>query len=183
LARLLGGGALAVLEIVDCGDPFVDAAAAVVLANALRACSTLTALALTCVDFWRDPAAATAQLGALTGHASLRTLDLSYNDAYNNADPAAAGAALGTLVAVNAPALTELDVSWCYLGDAGLRPLFDALPANTHLAKLECGGNGVTDAFVYDVLLPAVRANGSLLQLESASTEAEALVAQRAAGR
>ncbi len=79
---------------------------------------------------------------------------------------AAAGAALGALVAANAPALTELDVSWCHLGDDGLRPLFEALPQNTHLRMLKCEGNGSSREFGRDVALPAVRANASLRQLE-----------------
>jgi hypothetical protein len=196
LARLLGGGALVELEIhVARGEPLLDAPAAVVLANALRACGTLTALMLRGVNLWRGHGAAVALLGALTGHASLRILDLSENP-INEVDQAATGAALGTLVAANAPALTDLDVSWCRLGDAGLRPLFDALPANTHLTELTCSGNALTDACVFDTLLPAVRANGSLRQLrcshqmdnasavgERVLAEAEALVAQRAAGR
>jgi hypothetical protein len=198
LARLLGGGALAELDIAGHpwdNDSFLEAPVAV-LAHALRACSTLTTLKLQNVSFWDDPGAATALLGALTGHASLRTLNLS-NNRTNAANPAAAGAALGALVAANAAALTDLDVSWCDLGDAGLRPLFDALPANTHLRTLDCAFNGATDAFACDVLLPAVRANGSLQQLkcrplhlqgvsaaaEDALAEAKALVAQRAAGR
>ncbi len=165
-------------------------------ANALRACSTLTALTLHNVSLWYAPVAA-ALLGALTGHAGLRTLNLSHNWNYET-NPAAVGPALGALVAANAPALTELDVSSCDLRVAGLHPLFDALPANTHLRMLDCSGNMLDEAFVFDALLPAVRANDSLRQLsctlqyalpynESIATRAlagaEALVTQRAAGR
>jgi hypothetical protein len=99
-------------------------------------------------------------------------------------------------VRANAPALTELDVKGCFLGDIGLGPLLDALAANTHLTKLDCGGNALTQAFVSGTLLPAVRVNGSLRQLRCtpqssyisfsfsrALVKAEARVAQRAAGR
>ncbi len=123
LARLLGGGALAELEIYglrfrDPLDPpllFLDAPATAVLADALRACSTLTALTLRHVDLWHDPGA-TAVLGALTGHASLRTLDLSHDHVHSDAAGAAVRAALDALVGANAPALTELDVSCCNVG-------------------------------------------------------------------
>jgi hypothetical protein len=93
---------------------------------------------------------------------------------------------LGALLAANAPALTELDVSWCDLGDEGLRPLFDALPpANTHLRALDCGRNWTSEAFARERLLPAVRANSSLRELKTelysdAAREAEALVQCRA---
>jgi hypothetical protein len=142
LARLLGGGALAELEITDGGmDTLLrDAPAAAVLTNALHACSTLTALTLRNA-LWRDPVVATALLGALTGHASLRMLDLSHNFVSCEANQAAAGAALGALVRANAPALTELDVKGCFLGDIGLGTLFDALAANTHLRTLDCTHN------------------------------------------
>jgi hypothetical protein len=195
VARLLRGGSLQRLEIEGGGDPFLDGTAAEMLGNALRACSTLTSFTLRCASLWHMSGAATALLGALTGHASLRTLDLSHNWQYAT-HPTVTGAALGALVGANAPALTELDVSGCGLGDEGLRPLFDALPANTHLTKLDCSGKAPTNAFACNTLLPAVRANGSLRQLSctyqqhnaSAATkhalaEAEALVAQRAAGR
>jgi Ran GTPase-activating protein (RanGAP) involved in mRNA processing and transport len=197
LARLVGGGALAELDIQGHPwnhNPFLEAPVAG-LAHSLRTCSTLTTLKLRDVSFWDDPDAATALLGALAGHASLRTLDLSNNE--NNATDPVAGAALGALVAANAPALQEVCVHFCELSDAGLGPLFDALPGNTHLRTLKCGVNNLTDAFVRDALLPSVRANGSLRQLscpqqqsvtftaagKQALAEAEALVAQRAAGR
>jgi hypothetical protein len=195
LVRLIGG-ALAELHIYAGLDPqLLNAAAALALGNALRSSSTLTAVSLRHVGLWLDLAAATALLGALTGHPSLRSLSISDR----LADPAGqdeAGAAVGALVAANAPALTELNVSECSLRDAGLRPLFDALPANTHLRKLDCCGNVLSDAFARATLLPAVRANSSLRQLRCKSeleiltpatkhalAEAEALVAQRTADR
>jgi hypothetical protein len=63
--------------------------------------------------------------------------------------------------------------------------LFDALPANTHLRTLRCGFSMLSDAFVRDGLLPAVRANSSLRELKTglpndAAREAEALVQRRA---
>jgi hypothetical protein len=68
-----------------------------------------------------------------------------------------AGAALGTLIAANAPALRDLRIRVCRLGDAGMGLLVDALQHNTHLRTLECTGHRASDAFVRDRLLPAVR--------------------------
>ncbi len=185
LVRLIGGGALTQLDIINGRAVLLNAPAALALGNVLRASSSLTALSLRYVDLWREPAAATALLGALTGHPSLRSLNISGN-AVEPAGREEAGAALEALVAANAPALHELDVSYCNLGDAGLGPLFDALPANTHLRKLSCGDNLLLDAFVRARLLPAVRANSSLRELDTrlhtiAAREAEALVQRRAA--
>jgi hypothetical protein len=179
LVRLVGGGALAELNLYS-GDTLLDVPAALALGDALRASSTLTAVSLGGTHMWRDPAAATALLGALTGHLSLRSLNISTNDVH-----AQTGAALGALVAANAPALHELKVSFCNLGDAGLRPLFDALPANTHLRTLSCSGKKLSDAFARDTLLPAVRANSGLRKLDTYlyfddAREAEALVQRRA---
>jgi hypothetical protein len=133
--------------------------------------------------FWRDAAA--ALLSALAGHASLRTLSLAMNT-LAAADGSVAGAALGALVKANAPALTQMDVALCSLGDTGLRSLFQALPANTHLCTLKVSFNGMSAIFARDVLLPAVRANTSLRKLSTSAEfpegrEAEALVAARAA--
>jgi hypothetical protein len=163
LARLLGGSALSELCAWGAGDAaaLLDAPAAALLAGALRANTTLTSLQLEAVGLWRDMAAATTLLGALTAHPRLRALILR-NNTEQEADRPAVGAALGALLAANAPALTELYVARCNLGDAGMAPLFEALPANTHLRTLKCGANDTTEAFAADVLLPAVRANASL---------------------
>jgi hypothetical protein len=193
LARLLGGGAVNNLYVWHEGfyptAPFLETHAAV-LASALRANTVLTSLQLFNVQLWRDAATAKTLLGALTSHASLRILSVLGNDA-STADRPNAGAALGALLAANAPALTELDVSNCNLGDAGMAPLFEALPANTHLRTLKCSGNRITGAFAAAVLLPAVRANASLRDLATTSMgvdtpalrEAEAIVNGRAAAR
>jgi hypothetical protein len=184
LARLLDGGALTTLECWHMDA--LDAPAARVLAAALRASSALTSLTLNRAGVFRDAAVTAELLGALTGHASLRTLSLQGNDTTAAADQAAMGALLGAMVAANAPALTELDVSWCVLGDDGLRALFEALPRNTHLRKLVAARNMILETFAHDVLLPAVRANASLRQLRmdefyDSERDAEELVRRRAA--
>jgi hypothetical protein len=188
LVRLLGSGALTELHIFQRGLQLLDGPSAALLGAALLANATLTSLTLCDVGFWHGADAAAALLGALTGHASLRTLSLYSNHDIGAAHAAAAGAALGALVAANAPGLTELDVSSCFLNDLALGPLFAALPANTHLRTLNCSGNGMTDALARDVLLPAVRANESLRKLGATSLrhhsefrEAEALLEARAA--
>jgi hypothetical protein len=170
LVRLLGSGALTELTIHDMyWEPLLDGPTAALLGDALRANSTLTSLSLheMDLDLWHDAAA--VLLGALTGHSSLRTLAFSNSEAAE-AHAAAAGAALGALVAANAPALTELDVSYCCVGDAGLRPLFDALPSNTHLRTLNVLDTDMSEAFARNVLLPALSANTSLRTLHAFDT-------------
>jgi hypothetical protein len=167
LARLLSSDALTTLHVYHEVAPLLlDAPFARVVGAALRANSTLTSLTLENARVLGDAAAGAELLGALTGHASLQVLSLG-GDRVERAHQAAAGAALGALVAANAPALTELNVMSSALGDAGLRPLFEALPRNTHLRKLCCYGNNTSEVFARDVLLPAVRANVSLRQLST----------------
>ncbi len=95
---------------------------------------------------------------------------------------------LAALLLANAPALQSLDISYCELGDAGVGPVVEALRHNTHLTKLDCSRNDVSEAFARNALLSAVRANATLRELEAANVyagedaarEAEALVAARA---
>jgi hypothetical protein len=185
LARLLGGGALRSLDIVNGVAPLLHAAAAEVLRDALRANSTLEALILTHDALWLDPAAAVILLGAVTAHRSLREVSLFYNpigDAQG-----AAGAALGALVAADAPALLKLDLRVCGWQEAALGPLVDALPANTHLCTLWLGTVTASAAFLRERLLHAVRANTTLMSLditvtgdgESVAREAQEIVNSR----
>jgi hypothetical protein len=162
LARLVGSSALSTLNLNGEPNNVLDEPAALLLGNALRANTTLTSVSVTFMHLFSDVAAATALLGALTAHPSLQKLDFSWNDSAEHLAPAALaadGAALGTLVAANAPALRELNLDVCDLNDAGLAPLVDALPANTHLRVLYCRYNQLSEAFMRDRLLPAVRAN------------------------
>jgi hypothetical protein len=163
LARLLVGG-LVRLAIFTM-QPRLDVPAALLLSNALRTSTTLTCLPLCEVDLWDDPAVAVMLLSALVGHNSLRELDVSYNAASTPAMDEIAGATLCAVVAANAPALLTLDISHCVLGDAGLGPLVEALPHNTHLHTLVCWNNDITENFAHNRLLPAVQANTSLRKL------------------
>jgi hypothetical protein len=163
LARLLGGSALRKLEFWSLAEPLFDAPAAALLSAALQANSTLTSLVMRNVEFWHDADAAMALIQALTGHASLRIIDVSNND--GAAQAAAAGAALGALVAANAPALHEVHVDDCELGNVGLGPLVDALPLNTHLRELNLSRNDFTEGFVRNQLAEAVNGNTSLRKL------------------
>jgi hypothetical protein len=187
LARLLGDSAVVDVRVMGDGeDVLLDAPAAALLVGALRANSTLTSLQLAAVNLWQDVEAAATLLGALTAHPSLRMLRISYDIAQDEAQRAAAGVGLATLLAANAPALTELDARLCGMRDVGMAPLCAALRTNTHLRALNCDGNNITQVFATDVLLPAVRANASLRaltteQLWPAEREAEEVVARRAA--
>jgi hypothetical protein len=187
LARLLGGAALRKLIMVNRNAPLLDAAAATLLADALRANHTLVGFMLASTALWHDPVAAVTLLGAITAHRSLEDVILRRNPIGDAQD--AAGAALGALVAADAPTLLILEVSECGLQEAALGPLVDALPANTHLCELVLGEVTASAAFLRERLLPAVRANTSLTNLEitvtgegeSAAREAQEIVNSRAA--
>jgi hypothetical protein len=165
LARLLGSSALKKLHILylpDAEEPLLDEPAAVLLASALQRNTTLKVLHFCDVGLCADRVAAATLLNALVAHPSVRELTLIENSA-GDGDQAAVGSAIFALVAANAPALIEFSVSKCSLGDAGLAPLVHALQRNTHLKRLGCWGNGVSDAFAREQLLPAVRARDGLL--------------------
>jgi hypothetical protein len=172
LARLLGGGALTTLECVNMD--MMDAPSAAVLAAALRGNATLTSLTLNKTNVFYDADAGVELLGALTGHPSLQTLNLQGNYTLAARKQAALGASFGALIAADA-ALTQLDVSMCGLADDGLRPLFEALPRNTHLRELDCYHNGARTTIVADTVLPAVRANTHLRSLDVGFTGAAGL--------
>jgi hypothetical protein len=168
LARLISGGALAELYVCNGGQRLLDQPAAVLIADALRANSTLTSLKLLACGFWQDAAAASLVLGALTAHRTLRTLSLVGNNIQAGDQAPVLGAALGALVAADAPALRDLHLSCIADNEAGLLalgPLVDALPLNTHLRTLNLDYTRWTDDFARDRLLPAVRANTSLRHL------------------
>ncbi len=166
VARLLRGGALVELSLIDTGRrTLCHAASLQELCAALRQSTTLTTLHLGWMALCANPGAATALLRALTAHASLQQLTV-LEDVDGGAPPDVA-AAFGALVAANAPALRELCLGGYDFGAAGLRPLLSALPGNTHLRSLTLPETILSETFARDVLLPAVRANASLLQLQA----------------
>jgi hypothetical protein len=166
LSRLLSSGTLTELNIQNHGLTLLDAPAAALLGDTLRANSTLTSLTLHYTQLWSNCAAAAALLSALTEHKTLRQLGVIADGRPSSDDHLLyAGALLGALVAADAPALTALNVSDCDLHDAGLRPLCEALPGNSHLRELNCSSNFITNAFAANVLLPAVRAIPSMRKL------------------
>jgi hypothetical protein len=197
LARLLGSTALTRLIIIGGdGRELLDAGAAALFADALRANATLCYLTLFSVDVWRDANVGAAVMGALVAHPSLQLINLCSNPVQVDA-VAVVGAALGALVAANAPALHDLNVGSSVLGDAGLAPLVEALRSNTHLRELYCDDNDMSAAFARDRFLPAIRANTSLRMLVASDwwggevdgvapeevLEAEALVDARTHGQ
>jgi hypothetical protein len=143
------------------------------------------------VDLWADIAAAETLLDALRGHGSLRVLDICYNIMGTN-DCERAGFALAKLVAANSRALHCLLFGYSRADETCCNPVFQALPYNTHLRTLQCRhrdkGTQMSEAFAHDVVLPTVRANTGLENLdvaaddtpaESALCAAEDLVADR----
>ena len=164
LVRLIQGGALENLYINNGDVQLLNEATAVQLADAVAASRTLTRLKLAATRFWHDAPAVAVIMHALTGHPRLQEVDLSSN---YPPDERTAGAALGALVAANAPALQLLDVSWSQLGDVGLGGLCDALPQNTYLRELKLKRTGMTVEFARHTLLPSVRANLVLRKLEA----------------
>ena len=163
LARLIRD-MLKSFRIQNGRNALLDEATAVQLADAVAASHSLILLRLSGTRFWDNAPAAAAVMRALTGHPCLHVVDLSGN---NPPDQLAAGTALGALVAANTPALNSLTLCSSNLGDAGLAPLFDALPHNNHIRMLSCWRSGMTEALACDVVLPAVRANTSLRLLQA----------------
>ena len=191
LVQLLRSTALTSLTIQRLTEPLLDTPVAAQLADAIAANRLLLKLDLRWTGFWLHDAPAAAIMRALTGHPSLQELHLGGN---HPPHPTAAGAALGALIAADAPALRELNICGSQnLGDAGMRPVLDALAQNTHLRVLDCCDTGMSVDFACDVFLPAVRVNTGLRTLKASAywdgvwtawappavLEAEALVAAR----
>jgi hypothetical protein len=168
LARLLRAGALTHFGAEFASDLEPDEPATALLGAALRASTLLTSLTLLYGLLWYNPTATVALLDAVTAHPSLRTLNFTVNSFNGTADfQVAAGAALSRLLVADAPFLQTLRINSNELGDAGLGPLFDALPRNTHLRTLDCSDNNMSAAFARDRLLPAVRDNTLLRELHA----------------
>jgi hypothetical protein len=174
LVRLLHeGGALRTLTILNGQRLLLDAPAATLLADALRANSTITMLSFNGCDLWRNMDAARTLLAALTGHASIQALRLTCNEVHDGLG-VTVGQALGSVLAASS-ALRELNVLQMItrmlmplqqgLGDAGMARLLTGLARNTQLRRLDVSRNRISEAFADEVLLPAAQAHPALRQL------------------
>jgi hypothetical protein len=187
LARLLRCGALTGLHLRNSPGLLEEPELTALLASALHDNATLTALSFSGMHLWRARTFGAVLLRALAGHPRLRELRVTSEAVCQGGTAAGVGAALGALVAANAPALTALELPRCELNDAVLGPLCDALPRNTHLRRLDISGDMyISQAFAADRLLPALRANASLRELRADApsqsvAEAVRLVQARAA--
>jgi hypothetical protein len=163
LVRAMSCGALTRLALVDIDWAFLDAPGAAALSSAIRANGKLQGLHL-----WHQKRAACmpglpALVGALVGLRSLTRLSLCR---ILSEDNIATGAALAALLLADTWALELLHLGGCCLGEAGLGPLCDALPSNHHIRELDIRDNNTPPGFIRSRLLPAVRANVSLRELD-----------------
>lgn len=133
-------------------------ASCVKLADALWENRTLTCLHID-MDMSSEHLPELTLLSALVRHPTLRTLDCKCSTA--PATRNATGAAVGALIAADAPALTALSFSG-FVGTDGLGVLCAALPRNTHLRCLDLKDVQMDEACAAEHLLPAVTANRSL---------------------
>ena len=157
LARMVRDGALTSLAFSARHGAFLDAAAAPLLGDALRANSTLTSLSLKDV-FGRGVPVVAAILGSLVGHRSLCELRLS-NIGLDNA------VTLAALLAADSPPLMELHLAHCDMDEEGWGLISESLPRNSHLHTLNIRDNILPAGFVRAQLLPALRANTGLRTL------------------
>lgn len=150
---------------------YFTAAGGRALAQALRA-SRLRAFVLATYDVFEEPFAP-AIFAALTGHPTLRRLVISVlsGGSIGEARRAALGPLLGALVTSPDSRLEALCVPRSDLRDAGLGPLFDALPRARSLRELDVRQNLASVACVRQRLLPALRANASLRRLVCAQAK------------
>ena len=164
LTRLLATGSLKELTIIGneenetfLGDDLPT------FCVALRS-SRLRALSLIAVNLGGSLDAYLALLHALIGHPTLQELNCRMDPPGEELACIAVGHSLALLVTADSP-LHTLDVTSCFLGDGGMRPLFRAVAISQRLRTLVCRGNAISIANAHDVVLPAVQANTSLREL------------------
>ncbi len=189
LARLLTQGALEELTVSSSCFPLIGGPDLRAFCVALHA-SKLRSLHLYGSGLCDRPQAAAAVVEALSAHATLSICSLVMCLSCAPDEQRPVGAALGAMLAADAPALTALNVSYNFLEqDDGLVPLFAGLALNTHLRTLQCGHNRAMDErFARQHILPAVQTNRSLREFamhsdafSPAVQQAQDLVAARSA--
>lgn len=142
-------GALGVRELLVQHGFCSDYAAREALGPALAAHVGLSSLGLDSGDglgrWWAEPGNAVRFLTSLVGHPTLRRLDLTGNKA-GSAAPTI-GAAIAALVA-GSPALQELYLVDCGLGQSGVLPVLHAM-GSSRLLFLDIRGNALPAALLH----------------------------------
>jgi hypothetical protein len=166
VTRHLQRNPLITLEVKCTGFPYAQEESVPALCSALRAShDVLMNLVLKLNPHGgATPRVVTELVDAATALPELSCLHLS-NSVLQ--DTAAAGRAFGALLRANLPNLTDLILNNCRIGEEGMAALLDGLEANTHLRKLECGYNNVSEAFKRDRLEPALAALGARAELDA----------------
>jgi hypothetical protein len=167
LTLLLRPSVLRYFAIYNRGLPLFTGPDLPAFCNALRSSSIPDEIFLHNCDLWANPADAGMVLAALAARIELEPhIELNLPD--NNVgetqeEQFAAGTQLAQII--TAAGLVALNISGCNLGEAGLGPIFQALPRASRLWGLQFDSDTLSSEFARDVVLPAVRANNSLRSL------------------
>ena len=135
----------------------------------MRNCTSLKTLKLKWVKLWADTAAASQLIAAIEGLPCLQEVSLAGNS--TDGTPAAqraAGECIARLIA-RSSSLRKLEVQYSKLGETGLAPIFEALRGSAGLTELDLTREHISADYARVVVLPAVRANSSLRQLNLGS--------------
>jgi len=164
ITRLLSTGSLEELCLCSTELGFLENQTALpIFCESLRAVS-LSKLTLCDCSLFISPLSSLSILASFTALSLLTELNLSCNELESDEARTAAGIHLAQILAVT-PALQTLNVNYCLLHDAGVRPLFAAVARSTTLRSLDCSENEVSAECARDCILPAVQVNTSLRSL------------------
>jgi hypothetical protein len=164
LTLLLRPSVLRILNIYSSGVSLFTGPDLPAFCDALRSSSSLHNIMLCECELWADPAGAGMVLAALAVRTTPFELCLKLNHVgETQAQRFTTGTQLTQLITRGR--LEALQLSYCNFGEAGLAPIFAALSLATRLESLKLLDEVMSGEFARDVVLPAVRANNSLLEL------------------
>ena len=165
LTLLLRPSVLRYFAIYNRGLPLFTGPDLPAFCDALRSNSSLRVVHLDGCHLWANPAAAGMVLAALAACTTPFSLWLEDNRVgETQAQQFAAGTQLAQLI--TAAGLERLELIGCNLSEAGLAPIFEALPRASLLLDVTIKGEELSSEFARDVVLPSVRANNSLRELK-----------------
>jgi hypothetical protein len=167
LGRLIQSPGFERLEVIEGLSALFEGPALPAFCEALRNSTTLKKLKLMGVNLWEDMASASELIAALEGLPALHELELLANfEVGPSTVQRAAGECLARLIA-RSTSLRALCLGDNHLDEDGMTPIFQALSGSLTLVELILYGSmAVNQNFARDVVLPAVRTNTSLRELD-----------------